>query len=538
MKSLKRLYFLSPLILAIALALGVWIGYSWLSPSKSDDANKKFREIMSIVDREYVDDINTDSVLDLALPDLLSYLDPHSIYIPAADFAAVNNQLEGSFSGIGVTFNMMTDTIKVIEVLSGGPSEKVGILPGDRIVTIDDSVVAGKKISDENIISRLRGPKGTKVRLGVERVSSKRTLKFEVVRDDIPMVSIDAAYMLSGNIGYIRVNKFSKTTYNEFLTDLNRLTNKGAKSFVLDFRGNGGGLLDVAILMVNEFLPAGSPIVSTRGRIENTQTLADGSGNFQNTKVAVLIDEFSASASEIFAGAIQDNDRGIIIGRRSFGKGLVQKQTILSDSSAIRLTVARYYTPSGRCIQKKYVPGKSFEYEGEVFKRFDDGESFKLDSTKINKDEIYQTVGGRPVYGGGGIIPDIFVPVDTAGVTKYYVNVYNSGMFQKFTFDFCDMNRQQLSKIKQVDALINNLPSDGLLIQSFVEYAAQRGHTPRWYYINQSSELIINTLQSLIARDMLGTAAYYEVANSRDKMIKSAVEAIKEGRADFPIRQL
>ena len=538
MKSSKLLYFLSPLFLAVALALGIWIGYSWLSPSKSDDANKKFREIMSIVDREYVDDINTDSVFDLALPDLLSYLDPHSIYIPAADFAAVNNQLEGSFSGIGVTFNMMTDTIKVIEVISGGPSEKVGILPGDRIITIDDSIVAGKKISDDNIISRLRGPKGTKVKLGIQRMSSKKTLKFEVVRDDIPMTSIDAAYMLTDDIGYIRVNKFSKTTYDEFLTDLNRLTNKGAKSFVLDFRGNGGGLLDMAILMVNEFLSAGSPIVTTRGRTENSQTIADGIGNFQNAKLAVLIDEFSASASEIFAGAIQDNDRGIIIGRRSYGKGLVQRQTVLSDSSAIRLTVARYYTPSGRCIQKKYVPGKSYDYEYEVFSRFDDGESFKLDSTKINKDEIFHTIGGRPVYGGGGIIPDIFVPVDTAGITKYYMNVYNAGMFQKFTFDFCDMNREQLSKIKDVDVLIDNLPSEGLLIQSFVEYSAQRGHTPRWYYINMSADLIINTLRSLIARDMLGTAAYYQVANRSDKMIKCAVEAIKEGKADVPISQL
>lgn len=528
MKSLKRLYLLTPLFLAVALALGVWIGYEWLRPSKSDDATQKFREIMSIVGREYVDDVNTDSILDLALPDFLTYLDPHSIYISAADFNAVNNQLEGSFSGVGISFNMLTDTIKVIEVISGGPSEKVGILPGDRIITIDDSLVAGQKISDENIISRLRGPKGTKVKLGIERASAKRLLKFEVTRDDIPMTSIDASYIIDGNIGYVRVNKFSRTTYNEFLTALNRLRNKGAESFIVDLRGNGGGLLDEAVLMVNEFLEPGSPIVSTRGRTENSIARADGLGNFQREPLAVIIDEFSASASEIFAGAIQDNDRGVIVGRRSFGKGLVQRQTVLSDSSAIRLTVARYYTPSGRCIQKKFVPGKSLDYDEEIYRRYLDGEMFNIDSTKIDKNEIFHTVGGRVVYGGGGILPDIFVPSDTADVTNYYVNVLNAGLFQKFALDFSDLNRQQLSKYKDVDSLLGQLPSDAILLQTFVNYAAQRGINPRWYYINRSSRLILTQLRALIARDLLGASAYYQVANEIDTMVSRAVDELKQ----------
>ena len=528
MKSIKKLYFLIPLFLAVALALGVWIGYSWLKPSKSDNATNKFHEIMSIVDREYVDVVNTDSILDLALPDLLSYLDPHSIYIPAADFNAVNNQLEGSFSGVGLSFNMLTDTIKVIEVISGGPSEKVGIQPGDRIITIDDSIVAGQKISDDNIISRLRGPKGTKVRLGIERSTAKKLLKFEVTRDEIPMKSIDAAYLIEDGIGYIRVNKFSRTTYNEFITDLNRLSNQGAESFIVDLRGNGGGLLDMAILMINEFLSPGSAIVSTRGRTENSMTIADGTGSFQFTPLAVLIDEFSASASEIFAGAIQDNDRGTIIGRRSFGKGLVQRQTILSDSSAIRLTVARYYTPSGRCIQKKFVPGRAEDYDTEVYKRFYDGESFALDSTKIDKNEAFTTVGGRVVYGGGGILPDIFVPADTADVTRYYIDVVNAGLMQKFAFDFCDMNRAQLSKFKALPDLLRHLPPDSDLLQAFVNYAGQRGVNPRWYYINRSSKLIINQLRAIIARDLLGSAAYYQVANELDKMVMRAVDELKQ----------
>lgn len=493
---------------------------------------------MKYISAQYVDKIDTDSLLDSSINDILAKLDPHSVYIPASDLQAANEELEGSFSGIGVTFNMMTDTATVLEVISGGPSDKVGIMPGDRIITINDTVAAGKKWSNEKIISRLRGNKGTTVKLGIQRQSSAKLLQFDVVRGDIPITSIDAQYIIKEGVGYVKINKFGNTTYDEFITALQSLKNQGADKYIIDLRGNTGGYLERAILMVNEFLEAGSPIVSTHGRTPESEsaTISDGNGSFKNAQLAVLIDEFSASASEVFAGALQDNDRGLVIGRRSFGKGLVQRQFDLPDNSAIRLTTARYYTPSGRCIQKTYTNGTAGDYGMEIVERYNHGEIYSADSAKIDKSREFFTLGGRPVFGGGGIMPDIFVPNDTTGLSTYYINAVNSGLLHKFAFNFVDSRRSKFNEVKTVSQLLKLLPSDDELLQDFANYAYKTGGlAPRWYYINLSRALIVSQLKGLIARDVLGSSGYYQIVNDHDATVGRALKEILAGAAQPPI---
>ena len=385
-----------PLLIAVTFIAGLYFGYG-ISNTQNISENDKFNSILSLINNEYVDHVNMDSLIEETIPELLSHLDPHSTYIPAKDLKAVNDELDGSFSGIGISFMLKNDTISIIEVLSGGPSEKVGLMPGDRIVSVNDSIVAGKSFTNEKVISILRGEKGSQVKLGITRNTAKETLYFELIRDDIPVTSVDAAYIIAPEIGYIKVNKFGRTTYNEFLTSMTQLRNEGAQKYIIDLRGNGGGFMEMAILMANEFLPDNNLIVFTKGRTkrESISTVSDGNGSFLDSEVVVLIDEYSASASEILAGAIQDNDRGLIIGRRSFGKGLVQRQTELSDSSALRLTVSRYHTPSGRCIQKEYTPGKTNDYEYDIINRFNHGEAFNADSIKLNKSLEFTTAHGR-----------------------------------------------------------------------------------------------------------------------------------------------
>ena len=404
---LKKTAVWVPLVIAVTFVIGMIAGNYFSRRQAGGPVERKISDIVNLIQSDYVDDVNTDSLLEKTIPDLLSKLDPHTVYIPASELTSTNEVLEGSFGGIGVVFNMMTDTATVVEVVSGGPAEKVGMLAGDRILTVNDTLVAGVKYNMDKLRSRLKGPKGTVVKLGVKRSSAPKTLTFEVTRGDIPVTSIDAAYMITPTTGYVRVNKFGRNTYMEFLNSMIDLRGKGAQSYILDLRDNTGGYLEPAVLMANEFLSAGRPIVSTRGRIPSMeqQMGSDGTGAFQDAALAVIINEGSASASEIFAGAIQDNDRGVVIGRRSFGKGLVQNQIELSDSSAIRLTVARYYTPSGRCIQKAYTPGSPAAYEMEVYDRFLHGEDLSADSAKIDRTHEYTTLGGRTVYGGGGIIP-------------------------------------------------------------------------------------------------------------------------------------
>lgn len=531
--------YLIPLIIATTFIGGLWAGRFFASPHDSNTGISKIDEILSHVNNNYVDPIDTDSIIELTIPEMLENLDPHTTYIPAKDLTQVNDELDGSFSGIGVSFSIMEDSITIIEVISGGPSEKAGLNAGDRIITVNNENVAGIKITNQDVMKKLKGPKGTLVKLGIKRNNSDKILDYDIIRGDIPITSIDAAYIIDedDNIGYIKVNKFGRNTYNEFLTQLTLLKAKGAEKFIIDLRGNSGGFMEMAAVMSNEFLTAGRLIVYTLGREQkdNITLFSDGTGSFKDDEIAILIDEFSASSSEILAGAMQDNDRGLIIGRRSYGKGLVQHQITLNDSSAIRLTVSRYYTPSGRCIQKKYTPGNSKNYNEEISERYKHGETFNADSIKLNTDDTYTTVNGRAVYGGGGIMPDIFVPNDTSEITNYYIQIVNSGLMQKFAFNYCDKNRNKLNKISTVSELLKILPSDEDLLQSFFGYVAQNNIPARWHYINISRRLILNQLKALIARDAINQQAFYEIYNSRDNCVLEAIKQLRQGAAEIPI---
>lgn len=526
-----------PIVIAVSLIGGIWIGIKFSDIHSSGKGEKKLSEILELIKNDYVDEVDVDSLIEHTLPNLLANLDPHSTYIPAEDLQAVNDDLDGSFSGIGIAFTMLTDTVTVSEVIAGGPSEKIGLMPGDRIMTIDDSLVAGQNIPNTDIVKMLKGEKGTKVKLGIRRKSAKKMLTFEVTRGDIPVNSIDAAYIIAPETGYIKVNKFGRTTRDEFLTGLVKLKNEGANRYIVDLRGNGGGFLEMAIYMANEFLPPNSPIVFTRGRkpMEDSQVFSDGTGAFQEAPLIVLLDEYSASASEIFAGAMQDNDRALIVGRRSFGKGLVQRQTTLPDSSAIRLTVQRYFTPSGRCIQKDYQLGKRSAYELDIVNRYEHGEFYNSDSIKFNEDLQFRTLNGRTVYGGGGIMPDVFVPNDTSGVTKYYYDVVNAGLLQKFAFEYTDKNRTALSQAKTLQEFMSRLPDDDELLQLFVAYAVRKGIPARWYYINISRNLIVKNLRALIASDILGREYLYQVINTDDATVQRAISELDAGNAVAPI---
>lgn len=540
MKSSKNLAAWLPLIIAVCMAAGIWIGLYVNRTYRLSDGETKFSHVLELIKDEYVEDIDVDSLIEMTMPNLLTNLDPHTVYIPASELKEVNSDLDGSFSGIGISFTMFTDTITVNEVIPGGPSDKVGLLAGDRIVTINDSMVAGHNIPSTDIMKMLRGEKGTSVKLGIKRANAKKRLVFDVIRGDIPVNSVLASYMINDSIGYIKVSKFGRTTYNEFFTSLVQLAADGASGYIVDLRGNGGGIMEAAILMANEFLPVNAPIVYTRGRNkdDDSAVYADGNGSFSKASLSVLIDEYSASASEIFAGAMQDNDRALIIGRRSFGKGLVQRQTMLPDSSAIRITVSRYYTPSGRCIQKEYSKGKRNQYEHEILDRYDRGEFYDSDSIKLNLDLEYTTAGGRKVYGGGGIMPDVFVPNDTTGITSYYVNVFNAGLPQKYAFDYSDKNRDRLSKSTDVKSLLRQLPGDDEILQGFVSYAVANGVPARWYYINISSKIIVNYLKALIVNDILGSGYLYQVTNTQDNTVLKALDEMKRGNADAPIRSM
>ncbi len=527
-----------PLFAALLLAGGVWLGFSLAGGRSQSQFQKKLNRLYEIIENDYVDEINLDSLLESQIPSLLKSLDPHSSYIPAADLEKVNGELEGSFGGIGIQFQVINDTICVVEVIPGGPSEKVGVIAGDRIIAVDTIDIVKRHISDEDVRNMLRGEKGTEVSITVRRANAAKPLTFDIVRGDIPMTSVDASYMIDPKTGYVKVNRFSRTTYGEFLQAISQLRYLGAESLIVDLRGNGGGYMEPAVLMANEFLPAYSKIVMTKGRDEadNSTILSDGTGAFTDMPLVVLVDEFTASSSEIFSGAIQDNDRGLVVGRRTFGKGLVQRPIMLPDSSEIRLTVQRYYTPSGRCIQKSFQRGKADEYDEEIIERYNRGEIFNADSIYLNTDQIFKTLNGRTVYGSGGIMPDVFVPSDTTGYSSYYVNVSNAGLLQKYAYELADLNREEFSKAKTVDELMAMLPSDATLLQSFVSYAAHRGVPARWHYINISSALIVNYLKALVARDTLGFSASYEVYNSRDNVVAQALKLLEDGEAAIPVR--
>lgn len=526
-----------PLVISIAIVLGIVIG-NYISTKKFTlDKDRKINAVLNLIQSEYVDSIDVKDLVEQAIPAIIGNLDPHSYYIPASDIRAENEKLDGSMSGIGVSFFMMNDTANVDQVIPNGPAEKVGMLAGDRIISVNGESIVGGTLTAEGIRSKIRGEKGTKVRIGVKRNTSKKTLTFTITRDDIPMNTIDVSYMLDDKTGYIKIAQFGKNTYDEFFAALSKLKKDGASRYIVDLRGNPGGYMEMAILMVNEFLEQGELIVYTKGRKEreDIQVWSDDQGSFHDAQVAVLIDEYSASASEIMAGALQDNDRGLIVGRRSFGKGLVQKQIYLPDSSAIRLTIARYYTPSHRCIQKDYTLGDEDDYSKELYDRYSHGELYSADSIKVDKSKIFRTANGRIVYGGGGIVPDIFVPNDTTGITTYYRAVANLGLLQQYVYTYVDINRDQLKNVKTVKQLMGMMPSDDALTYDFVCYARDNGVPMRWYYINLSRSLIARQLRALVIRDVLGSEEFYRYYNRTDNTVNAALKALNDGKGKFPI---
>ena len=492
--------------------------------------SSKVSDLLSLIDGQYVDSVDLDSITDEVMSDIVSKLDPHSVYIPAKDLEAVNSELEGSFSGIGVQFNIQSDTVMIVSVISGGPSEKVGLMAGDRIVKVNDTAFVGKDVvSNEKVMRKLRGPKGTEVKLGVRRQGTKEVLSYTIQRGEIPINSVTVAYIIEPGVGFIGLNNnFGNNTYDEFLHSIAELRAKGARKYIIDLRANSGGLMDVAIRMINEFLPKGQMIVYSEGKAyPRTDAKADGTGSCINYPMVVLIDEFSASASEIFAGAIQDNDRGLIVGRRSFGKGLVQTQIPFSDGSAVRLTVARYFTPSGRSIQKPYVRGKSADYEMDLLKRFEHGEFDTKDSIQVADSLKFKTLKGRTVYGGGGIMPDIFVPRDTLQYSPYLTKVVNYGYTYQFAFQYTDKNRTKLSKFKNWQEMDQFLTSQNLLSE-FVAFAASKGVPANQREINVSKNLLLTQIKSYIVRNMIGDSNFYPLLNREDETVKKALEAIKK----------
>ena len=484
-------------------------------------------ELLHLIDAQYVDTVDVEQLTEDAIFAVMEDLDPHSVYIPADELEMVNSELEGSFSGIGVQFNIQNDTIMVVAVISGGPSEKVGILAGDRVVEVNDTAFVGDAISNEKVMKKLRGPKGTQVKLGIKRHGTPELLHFTVTRGDVPVNSVDIAYMIEPGVGFIRVSKFAATTYQEFLNGLASLRSQGAQKFIVDLRENSGGLLDQVVMMVNEFLPRGQMIVYSEGKAyPRFDSRADGSGSFIGQPLVVIIDEFSASASEIFAGAIQDNDRGLIVGRRSFGKGLVQQQMDLSDGSAVRLTVARYYTPTGRSIQKPYEQGKGDEYEMDLMNRFMHGEFDSRDSIHLADSLVYHTPAGRTVYGGGGIMPDVFVPRDTTEYTPYFNQVLNHGYTYQFAFQYADKHREQLNQYKNWEDMERYL-TQGDMLREFVAYAEDKGVKPDWKEINQSRHLLERHLAAYITRNILGEEGFFPLFYKYDPTVKRALQEMR-----------
>ncbi len=531
-----------PLAIALSVIVGIFVGFFMPNPFArfNSDENRKLNTILTLIKENYVDDsINTNDLVESAIPAILASLDPHSSYLPAKELIAAQEELEGKFSGIGVQFQLSNDTIVIIEVIPGGPSDRAGLIAGDRIVSIEGEPCTGNTTDANKVKEKLRGARGSKVTIGVMREGNKSPLSFTITRGDVPINSVDAFYMYDKTTGYVKVTQFGRNTYNEFIRALQSLKNQGAKRFMIDLRENGGGYLEMAILMANEFLPNDRLIVSTKGRYrrDDANAYSDGRGQFQDEELVVLIDEFSASASEIFAGAIQDNDRGLIVGRRSFGKGLVQKQIDLFDKSALRLTIARYYTPSGRCIQKPYKNGE-IVYENDIFDRYSNGEIYSKDSIKIDKSKIFHTTTGRKVYGGGGIIPDLFVPADTTGASPYYSEVANKGLIQEYALAYVTSHRAALKKIKDYKELLRNLPASDQIINDFVKFAANKGVPARWQYIHQSQDLITSLIKAFISRDIFGQNAFYPIFNRIDTTIDADIKALNKHQAAFPIKDI
>ena len=527
-----------PLLMALCIVIGLVVGSFYANHFSGNKLNiinsgsNRISNLLRIIDDQYVDKVNIDSLVDNAIPRLLEELDPHSVYINAKDAQLDDEDLKGSFSGVGIEFTIREDTLHVQNVISNGPAERAGVLAGDKLVSVDDSAFVGKIVTNEEAQKRLKGPKDTKVKIGVLRYGSKDVKYFTITRGEIPMKSVTAAYMLNDHTGYIRIKNFGETTYSELLIALVQLSQQGATGICLDLRDNTGGYLTSAVQIANEFLPRGKLIVYTQGRKSPRQEFkSNGHGSYQNTPLVVLINEVSASAAEILAGAIQDNDRGTIIGRRSFGKGLVQQQLEFTDGSRIRLTVARYYTPSGRCIQKPYTNGVNGDYAQDLIARYQHGEFFSGDSIKHTGPD-YHTANGRIVYGGGGITPDIFVGEDTVNVTSYYKEAAMSGLILQFAFNYTDDNRQKLKEFDTMKKLKNYLYSQNI-VEKFAQFADSHGLRRRNLMIQKSHHLLERFIVSRIIYNMQNEQAWMEYINEDDPVIEQAIRVFDEGSA-FP----
>ena len=516
-----------PIILALVLIVGIFVGINLNKNSEKPSLmvypkTDKLSSILNYIHDEYVDSISIKTLVESTIPSVLKNLDPHSVYIPAEDFESVNAPLEGEFDGIGIQFNMNSDTATVISVIPNGPSEHAGILPGDRIVRVNGKNIAGIKFPFDSVPKLLKGPNGTTVNVAIIRRELKDTLHFDLVRDKIPINSVDISYMVTPTIGYIKISTFAKTTYDEFMAGIDKIRKQGMKSLILDLRSNSGGYMDAATRIANEFLPVNRLIVYTKGKNRpRHDNLSNGRGSCIDLDVKILIDEFSASASEILAGAIQDNDRGQIIGRRSFGKGLVQEQIFFSDGSALRLTIARYYTPSGRSIQKPYTPGDD-DYFYDISKRYMHGEFQIKDSIQLPDSLKFQTVGGRSVYGGGGIMPDIFVPLDTIGITSYYEGIARRNLVYRFAFNFVEVNRKQVLQLKNFEQVDGYLKKFNLL-NDFVTFAQKNGIPKNNADLAISKDIINAQLKAIIARNIIDNEGFYPYYKEIDKTLQTAI---------------
>ena len=523
----------SPLWLALSAVVGIFIGTFYANHFGGQRLNiinsgtNKLNNLLHIVDDQYVDSVNVADLVEKAMPQLLSELDPHSVYISAKDKQMAEDDLRGSFSGVGIEFVIRKDTLRVQNVIKNGPSERAGVLAGDKIVEIDDSAFVGKEVTNEEAMHRLKGPKDTKVKLGIVRRGQKELYYVTVTRGEIPMKSVNAVYMLDETTGYIRIKNFGENTYPELLIALAQLSQSDFSNLVIDLRGNTGGYLGSAVQIANEFLPKNRLIVYTEGRRSQRQEYrSDGRGSYLDIPLVILIDEGSASASEILAGAIQDNDRGTIIGRRSFGKGLVQQPIEFNDGSMMRLTIARYYSPSGRCIQKPYTSGQDKDYEEDLMMRYQHGEFFSQDSIKHTGPE-YHTVDGRVVYGGGGITPDIFVGEDTASYTSYYKEATMSGLILQFCYDYTDDHREELSKYTDIHSLEKYLKRQNI-VERFVTYADRQGLKRRNLLIQRSYKLLEHFLVSRIIYNMLDEQSWIEYLNADDPAILRTLQLFNE----------
>jgi carboxyl-terminal processing protease len=520
-----------PLIISAGIALGILIGFYMPHPNTGlsttfPASGDKMSRILDIIESDYVDTINRDAIIEEAIPMVLRKLDPHSVYIPARDLAEANEPLQGNFEGIGVSFNMMTDTVLIISTIPGGPSEKAGIMAGDKIIYVGDSLIAGKGMPDENVVKMLKGPRGTRVDLRILRKGVPDLLSFTIVRDKIPIFSVDVSYMMSDDVGYIKISSFALNTHEEFVKGLRELKGQGMKKLILDLRSNSGGVMDAATMIADQFLPDGKLIVFTMGKSKPRQDVrATSNGEFEEGELVILIDEWSASASEILAGAVQDNDRGTIIGRRSFGKGLVQEPVMFRDGSGMRLTIARYYTPTGRSIQKPYDEGIEKYYE-ELGTRYIHGEFEQVDSIVLPDSLRYTTPGGKTVYGGGGIMPDIFIPIDTTGISDYFISVRNSGLLYRYALKYTEDNREAMKKFRDLPSLDAWLSGQNLMAK-FVKYASENGIPSDSEGISISENIMYIQLKAYIARNMLDNKGFYPIWEEIDKTLIKALEYIE-----------